>query len=196
MIVWINGAFGAGKTQTAHELHRRLPGSYVYDPENAGYFIRKNVPKKIAVDDFQDYPTWRETTYAMLRHIDREYRGIVLAPMTLVNPDYFEEIVGRLRREGTDVRHFALVASKETIRKRLKTRGEGAGSWAAAQIDRCASGLSEERFRVHVDTEGRTVADNAETIAGLCGLTLEPDGRSGVRKLYDRAVTQIKHIRF
>ena len=40
MIIWLNGAFGAGKTQTAYELHRRLPGSYVYDPENAGFFMR------------------------------------------------------------------------------------------------------------------------------------------------------------
>lgn len=44
MIIWINGAFGSGKTQTAYELHRRLDGSYVYDPENAGYFIRENLP--------------------------------------------------------------------------------------------------------------------------------------------------------
>ena len=44
MIIWLNGAFGAGKTQTAYELRRRLPGSYVYDPENAGFFIRDNLP--------------------------------------------------------------------------------------------------------------------------------------------------------
>ena len=36
MVIWLNGAFGAGKTQTAYELHRRLPDSFVYDPENAG----------------------------------------------------------------------------------------------------------------------------------------------------------------
>ena len=45
MILWINGAFGSGKTTTAYELHRRLkPLSYVYDPENVGYFLRKNEP--------------------------------------------------------------------------------------------------------------------------------------------------------
>ena len=37
MIVWINGAFGAGKTLTAGEIHRRLPDSVVYDPEDVGY---------------------------------------------------------------------------------------------------------------------------------------------------------------
>ena len=26
MLVWINGPFGGGKTQTAHEIRRRLPG--------------------------------------------------------------------------------------------------------------------------------------------------------------------------
>lgn len=62
MIIWINGAFGAGKTQTAYELHRRLPDSYVYDPENIGYFIRKNLPPALCEGDFQDYPMWRERT--------------------------------------------------------------------------------------------------------------------------------------
>ena len=41
MIIWINGAFGSGKTQTAFELHRRIPNLYVYDPENIGSFIKK-----------------------------------------------------------------------------------------------------------------------------------------------------------
>ncbi len=44
MIIWLNGAFGAGKTQTAYALRRRLPGSYVYDPENIGYCLPHNVP--------------------------------------------------------------------------------------------------------------------------------------------------------
>lgn len=30
MIIWLNGAFGAGKTQTAYELRRRLSGSWGY----------------------------------------------------------------------------------------------------------------------------------------------------------------------
>ncbi|MBQ9717880.1 MAG: tunicamycin resistance protein, partial [Clostridia bacterium] len=38
MILWINGTFGSGKTQTAAELHRRIPDSFVYDPENVGYW--------------------------------------------------------------------------------------------------------------------------------------------------------------
>ena len=55
MIIWINGAFGSGKTTTAIEIERRLKNSFLYDPENIGYFLRRNMPKEIwAVDDFQD----------------------------------------------------------------------------------------------------------------------------------------------
>lgn len=46
-IIWINGAFGAGKTQTAYELHRRLENSFVYDPENIGFFLNQNLPRQV-----------------------------------------------------------------------------------------------------------------------------------------------------
>jgi hypothetical protein len=44
MLVWINGPFGGGKTQTAYEIRRRLPGSVVCDPEEAGYGLHKMMP--------------------------------------------------------------------------------------------------------------------------------------------------------
>ena len=37
MLIWVNGPFGGGKTQTAHELQRRLPGSALCDPELVGF---------------------------------------------------------------------------------------------------------------------------------------------------------------
>lgn len=40
MIIWINGAFGSGKTNTAYELKRRIPNAFVYDPEEAGFLVR------------------------------------------------------------------------------------------------------------------------------------------------------------
>ncbi|MCD9022182.1 AAA family ATPase [Cohnella silvisoli] len=196
MIIWINGAFGSGKTQTAHELHRRTANSYVYDPENAGYFIRKNIPKLISKDDFQDYPLWREFNYSMLKHLDREYEGLIIVPMTVVSVPYFNEIVGRLREDGVSVNHFTLFASKETLKKRLSSRFEGSHSWAARQIDRCMEGLSQDTFKHHVDTEKMSVADNAEYIASMANIELLPDPRGTIRKTYDRLATQIKHIRF
>ena len=65
MVIWLNGAFGAGKTQTAYELYRRLPDSFVYDPENAGYFMRANLPEVCKGIDCQDYPMWRSVMESM-----------------------------------------------------------------------------------------------------------------------------------
>lgn len=195
MIIWINGAFGAGKTQTAFELHRRIPDSFVYDPENAGYFIQKNIPKSIRKSDFQDFPEWREVNYHMLKLTAQAYSGVIIAPMTLVEPAYFEEIIGRLRSDGISVNHFALCASKEVILKRLKSRGERANSWGAQHAERCIAGLSNDVFRTHIDTGDMTVSQAAEQIAAMSHVPLAPDNRGSFKKGYDRIMTQIKHIR-
>ncbi|MDR2177190.1 MAG: tunicamycin resistance protein, partial [Treponema sp.] len=63
MIIWINGAFGSGKTQTSFEINRRLKNSFVYDPENIGYFFRRNMPKEITEGNFQDQILWRTFNY-------------------------------------------------------------------------------------------------------------------------------------
>ncbi len=196
LIIWINGAFGSGKTQTAYELHKRIPNSFVYDPENIGFFIRKNIPKEICKNDFQDHTIWRETNYNLLKYLDNTYDGILIVPMTLVNPQYFAEIVVKLRKDEVIVNHFVLWASKETLEKRLRSRGEGKKSWGAKQIDRCMQALSNEIFRYQIDTDNMTIASAAETIAAKSGIELLPDNRSKLRKRLDRMKTQLKHIHF
>lgn len=196
MIIWINGAFGSGKTQTAYELHRRVDHAYVYDPENVGYFLRKNVPKELGKSDFQDYELWREHNYSMLKYLDREYEGLLIVPMTLVDPFYFDEIVGRLREDGATVHHFSLCASKAVIHNRLRKRGEGPHSWAARQTERCINALADERFAWHVNTDNQSIEDNVAFIAERSNISLRPDHRSGWSKKVDRVKTQLKHIRF
>jgi hypothetical protein len=58
MLVWINGPFGVGKTATAFELHRRLPGSAVCDPGHVGFGMRRMLPASVR-GNFQDIPAWR-----------------------------------------------------------------------------------------------------------------------------------------
>lgn len=174
MILWINGAFGAGKTTIAHELHRRIPHSFVYDPENAGSFIRDNLPEQLSKGDFQDFPLWREFNYSMLRHIYREFPGTIIVPMTIVNPQYLHEIAGRLRHDGAVLHHFALRASRETLLQRLLSRGEGEDSWAAGQMDRCIDGLSSDVFRHHLDTDKLSVEALTAIIASMANIELLP----------------------
>ena len=44
LVVWINGAFGVGKTAAADELVAMLPGSIVFDPEPYGALLRSALP--------------------------------------------------------------------------------------------------------------------------------------------------------
>ncbi|MGZ9583710.1 AAA family ATPase [Paenibacillus marinisediminis] len=196
MIIWINGAFGAGKTQTAHELQRRVPNSFIYDPENAGFFLQKNIPTGIKLNDFQDYPLWREINYATLKYLNDHYDGTIIVPMTIVNPQYFDEIVGKLRREGVTVHHFALCATEEVLLKRLRSRGEGRNTWPAQQIKRCIEGLSNPIFESHLDTDHMAIDDVVTHIASTLNISLLPDNRGEFKKKYDRLITQLKQMRF
>ncbi|WP_256701644.1 AAA family ATPase [Paenibacillus sp. P3E] len=174
IIIWLNGAFGSGKTSVAYELHRRLPQSFVFDPENTGYYLRENIPHVMSKIDFQDYTLWREINYQMLKYIDSEYRGTVIVPMTVADPIYFMEIIGRLREEGILISQFTLRASRETLLTRLRSRGEEENSWAAQQIDRCVEGLNHEVFHYHLDTEQLSIEDVVECIASQLDITLLP----------------------
>jgi hypothetical protein len=65
MLIWLNGAFGVGKTQTAHELQRRLGDAHVADPELLGFAMHKMLPAA-ARGDFQNLPEWRAGVVATL----------------------------------------------------------------------------------------------------------------------------------
>ena len=180
-VIWINGAFGAGKTQTAYALQRRLPGAYVYDPENAGYFIRKNLPPGMELDDFQDYPMWRTISLDMLRYILRNCTAPVIVPMTVTSRAYYDQLIGKLSEEYA-VRHVILYASRETLLQRLAARGEGRRSWAAQQIDRCLQAFEAEIREHRITTDHMTTQQVVQAVADCAGLSLTEDRRSRPRR--------------
>lgn len=194
MIIWINGAFGSGKTQAAYELRRRLPGSYVYDPENTGYFIRKNLPKSLYADDFQDYPMWRSFNRDMLEHAAANYAGDIIVPMTVANRAYLDEITGALSEKHA-IKHFILYAERDTLLKRLASRLEGKNSWAARQIDRCITAFQKDITEVKIHTDHMSIFQVVEAIGELSGVSLLEDRRSGLKRRLDRLAVQCGHIR-
>lgn len=198
MILWINGAFGSGKTTTAYELNRRLPNSFVYDPENAGYFIRNNTNELFSKGDFQDLPLWREINYKMLDMITKKYDGTVIVPMTIINPDYYNEIIGRLISNGSIVRHFILYANCNDIEHRIRKRTPpiiGNDAFALNAVNRCIDVFDNVITEIKIDTGNLSVDDVVEKIAELAELQLLPNKKTKLGKWIYRTKTMLKHIR-
>ncbi|MGF1425807.1 AAA family ATPase [Kitasatospora sp. LaBMicrA B282] len=209
MLLWINGPFGGGKTQTAHEIQRRLADSVIYDPEHVGFGLHRMMPPPLR-GDFQDLPAWRQGVFEVLDRALTDHDGVVIAPMTVVEPVYLRETVGRLRERGHDVRHFALLAERGTVLQRLRERGFGhvvqfvAGkdaplrreSFALSKLDVCLERLREEEFAQQVWTDRLTIPQVADHLAASSGLTLAPNTDSALRGRLRRAWTGAKHIRF
>ncbi|MFC6590858.1 AAA family ATPase [Deinococcus lacus] len=189
MLLWINGPFGVGKTQAAYALARRLPRAFVCDPEQLGFGLSRMTPPELR-GDFQDIPLWREGVRRVLDRNLSHFDGVVIVPMTLVNPAYFDEIVGELRRAGHPVCHVALLASRETLRRRLRSRGEGGGSWGAAQIERCLAGLAQLDPADHLQTDGLTHEQVVGAVAQRAGLTLGP-----LQRRWERLRVQLRAAR-
>ena len=80
MLLWINGPFGGGKTQTAHEIQRRLEGSVICDPEHVGFGLHRMTPAPLR-GDFQDLPAWRQGVFEVLDRALAEHTGVVIAPI-------------------------------------------------------------------------------------------------------------------
>ncbi|WP_428934011.1 NUDIX hydrolase [Streptomyces sp. ACT015] len=124
MIVWINGAFGAGKTTTARELIDLIPNSTLFDPEVIGATLTRLLPAKhlAEVNDYQDLPIWRrlviDTAAAMLA----ELGGTLVVPMTLLRQEHRDEIFGGLAARRIGVHHFVLAPSESELRRRVADR--------------------------------------------------------------------------
>ncbi|MFE6281259.1 NUDIX domain-containing protein [Streptomyces sp. NPDC057877] len=124
IVVWINGAFGAGKTTTARELIELIPNSTLFDPEVIGGALTHLLPAKhlAEVGDYQDLPIWRrlviDTASAMLA----ELGGTLVVPMTLLRQEYRDEIFGGLAARRIAVRHILLAPAETILRERIAHR--------------------------------------------------------------------------
>ncbi len=203
MLIWINGAFGAGKTQTAYELHRRLDGGYVSDPEFLGFGVHKMLPAG-ARQDFQDLPQWRSGVITTLAQAEAACAGQLIVPMSIVRDDYFDEIVGGLRSSGVQLRHYTLNATAATLERRLRLRSRHLigrvlrrdETWATQQIDRCVNALAADRYATHIPTDDLTPDEVVELIAADADLELIRPRLSAARYQLRRLEIGIRHIRF
>jgi predicted component of type VI protein secretion system len=141
VIIWLNGGFGAGKTTLAEELHGRVPGAVVYNPEDVGLMLWKWMRPN---DDFQHLPSWRELVVATALSLRRHHADTLIVPMSLIRDDYRREILGGLAEAGEDVLHVFLQADAGVLRERVNARvgiphnlgaNQSAREWALSRVD-------------------------------------------------------------
>jgi hypothetical protein len=169
MIIFINGAFGVGKTTTAELLVSRIPHSLLFDAEEIGYFLRTIVGSIETFDDFQDLPLWRTLTITTTKMLRETYHRTLIMPMTIWYEPYFDEIMADLRQFEPELIHFCLTARKETLQKRLQYRPHSpeAFAWCCERIDRCVTAFQSPKFAIQIETDEKTPEEIVEEILQL-----------------------------
>jgi vacuolar-type H+-ATPase catalytic subunit A/Vma1 len=117
MILWINGAFGSGKTTTANLVAKRLDSTKVFDPEYVGFMLMPFVESPTG--DFQDLPLWRHLVIQTMTGLDEQHPHLWVAPMSLINADYRAEIFDGIRAAGVDLREVILRVPEQQLRTRI-----------------------------------------------------------------------------
>src|ERR1044072_8795036 len=194
VIVWLNGAFGAGKTTAARELVDFMPGSTFYDPELVGSGLRTMLPRKRLeqVSDYQDLPSWRRLVVDTGAALIAEVGGPLVVPMTVLRQEYRDEIFGGFAARRIPVRHVLLHTDETILRRRIADREEIFGAVDASEFVRrwCLDHLAPYRAALDwlttdahvVDTTGLTPRQTAEHIAdavregaGNCDIVQTPE---------------------
>jgi hypothetical protein len=167
-VIWINGAFGVGKTTLATLLVRRLMGAFLLDPEPLGAVLRDRLtPAAARPSDYQDLALWRSFTREAILTAT-ESTPTVVVPMTLARPQYHDEIVGALRAR-VPLLQFTLTASRDTILERDSGRPDGDRDWVEQHVDRVVAALADERYAMHLDAERHSPEELAAIVLASVG---------------------------
>jgi chloramphenicol 3-O-phosphotransferase len=162
-VIWINGSFSAGKTTVASLVVEQLAGSFLLDPESIGAAFRDHVvPASLYPGGFQDLSLWRSFTRDAVLDAAERSDSVIVVPMTVARPDYFEEIVGQIRAR-VRLDHYTLMASRDTILRREASRFDDT-RMAAKTVDYVLPELADSRYAVHLDVETQSPQDIAVEI--------------------------------
>jgi AAA domain len=118
VIIWLNGAFGAGKTTTSGLLMKKSHRLRVFDPEWVGYLLRAILSDR-PVTDFQHWESWRILTPVIADEVIRFSGQSLLAPQTVLDEQYWDELIAGLSKRGHEVLHVLLDAEDDVMRARI-----------------------------------------------------------------------------
>ena len=119
MIIWLNGTFGAGKTTTGALLVQKSHRLRLFDPESVGYMLRPNLTD-YPVSDFRHWESWRVLTPIVAGELIRFSGQNLVAPQTVLEEAYWDELILRLSELGHRVLHVLLEADQLIMRNRIE----------------------------------------------------------------------------
>lgn len=117
-MLWLNGAFGAGKTTTAELLVGRRAELVLVDPEQVGFLLWRYDPA-LRAQDFRGLRLWRRLVVEHVEGVLREWGRPVVVPMSIFDQVQADELVGELRRRGVVVHHVWLDVAENELRRRI-----------------------------------------------------------------------------
>jgi hypothetical protein len=167
VILWLNGAFGVGKTTTAQAIREQAPSWRLFDPEQVGLLLWQNLAG-LTFNDFQDLPPWRSLVPRFASEVSNFTGDDLIAVQTVLVQDYWEELRAGFDEQHVDVFHVLLDAPAPLLEARIKTDAveREAEFWRLEHISRYESAkkwLSPSADLV-VGTERLSAADAASYI--------------------------------
>lgn len=177
MIVWLNGAFGVGKTSTAKELCKLLPSPRIHNPEVLGSVLQHTIGR-LQRGDFQHLTSWRRGTVALTRWATRN-NATVIVPMSVLRPDYLDGLLSGLLAHGHDVHHVLLDAPSPVLHARI-TEGDAeeprATEWRREHVENYGDVRGELAARgITIDTADLPPQQVAAAVAHSLGFVGTPD---------------------
>lgn len=170
MIIWLNGTFGAGKTTAARLLSERDRRLRLFDPEWVGYMLRENL-SDYPVTDFRHWESWRVLTPLVADELIRFSGQSLVAPQTVLEESYWDELMSALTNRGHEVLHVLLEAEEEALRARINADEVDAAAlpWRLDHISKFAHARAwmTGRADLVVDTTRLAAEDVAERIWGV-----------------------------
>lgn len=133
--IWLNGAFGSGKSITANELVEPVPGARTFDREIVGFMLRHDTSEP--VPDFRDRPAWRALVPQATDQMPGHGGGMPVAPGTVLRSDCITGILDDLARRGIEHDHVLPDVREDELVRRIETDTieTGARQWRLDHVE-------------------------------------------------------------
>lgn len=169
-VLWINGAFGVGKSTTGLHLLAVLPGWRYFDPEWVGFMLRAQLGDQ-GVVDFQDIPAWRRLVPLVASEVALHTGEDLVAVQTVTNESYWNEIRDGFTTRGMTVHHVLLDCEPDELRRRIEAdeADPKARDWRLGHVDAfvAARPWLTRASALFLDTTSTTAEDVAGYLAAF-----------------------------